>query len=246
MTLFNSLANLNILGIGFKANNSVRVTNPLFQDSFVTNPLYNRLGDPTFIETEAKANPRIQELLAKHNLSTKVNLKELEKLKQGHLKETRLMAAKIYSSLPAYLKDEVKLADLQEAALLHDYGKVLIPNEILNKAGKLSFEEREIMEMHSELGYELLKDKNLSEETLNLIKYHHQNLNKTGYPAVNKEFDCNLGLQILNAADKYSALREQRCYKDAFGKIEALQVIADDVNKGNVSQDVYTALLRAI
>ena len=156
------------------------------------------------------------------------------------------MAAKIYSSLPAYLKDEVKLNDLQEAALLHDYGKVLIPNEILNKAGKLTYEEREIMELHSELGYELLKDKNLSEGTLNLIKYHHQNLNKTGYPAVHKDFDCDLGLQILNTADKFSALREKRCYKDAFGKIEALQIIAKDVNDGNISQDVYTALLKNI
>lgn len=246
MTLFNSLANLNILGIGFKANSNVRVTNPMFQDSFVTNPLYNRLGDPAFIEAEAKANPRIKELFAQHGLDIKVNLNELEKLKQGHLKETRLMAAKIYSSLPAYLKDEVKLNDLQNAALLHDYGKVLIPSKILNKTDKFSYEEREIMELHPELGYELLKDKNLSEETLNLIKYHHQNLNKTGYPAVQSEFDCNLGLQILNAADKYSALREKRCYKDAFGKIEALQIIADDVNNGNLSQDVYTALLRVI
>ena len=111
---------------------------------------------------------------------------------------------------------------------------------------KLNFEEREIIELHSELGYELLKDKNLSPETLKLIKYHHQNLNRKGYPVVNSEFDCDLGLQILNAADKYSALREKRCYKDAFGKIEALQIIAEDVNQGNISQDVYTALLRAI
>ena len=204
------------------------------------------MGDPAFIEAEAKANPKIQELLSRHNLATKVNLKELEKLKQGHLKDTRLMVAKIYSSLPAYLKDEVKLNALQEAALLHDYGKILIPSEILNKDSKLTYDEREVMELHSELGYELLKNKNLSEETLNLIKYHHQNLNKTGYPAVNNDFECDLGLQILNAADKYSALREERCYKDAFGKIEALQIIAKDVNNGNISQDVYTALLRSI
>ena len=246
MTLFNSLANFNILGFGFKAKSDAKVTNPIWQDSFVTNPLYDRLGNPAYIETEARSNTRIQEVFKEYGLNIKVNLKELDKLKQGHLKETRLMVAKIYSSLPAYLKDEVKLNDLQEAALLHDYGKVLIPEEILNKAGKLTYEEREIMELHSELGYELLKDKNLSEKTLNLIKYHHQNLNKTGYPAVNSEFDCDLGLQILNVADKYSALREKRCYKDAFGKIEALQIIAEDVNNGNISQDIYTALMKII
>ena len=58
---------------------------------------------------------------------------------------------------------------------------------MLNKKGKLDADEREIMELHSELGYELLKDKGLSEETLNLIRYHHQNLNKTGYPAMAKK-----------------------------------------------------------
>ena len=176
----------------------------------------------------------------------KVNLQELEKLKQGHLKETRLVAAQIYSSLPGYLKDEIVLSDLQNAALLHDYGKILIPEAIMNKKGKLTPEEREIVEMHSELGYELLKNKNISKGTLDLIKYHHQNLNKTGYPKMEENADFNLGLQVLSAADKYTALREKRSYKDQFGKIEALQIIAKDVNEGKLSQDVYTALMRAI
>ena len=162
------------------------------------------------------------------------------------MRETRIVAAQIYSSLPAELKKEVSLPHLQEAAMLHDYGKVLIPNEILNKAGRLDADEREIMELHSELGYELLKDKGLSEETLNLIRYHHQNLNKTGYPTMNKKEDYTVGAQILSTADKYTALREKRSYKSPMGKYEAFEIIGKDVNNGNLSQEVYTSMIKAL
>ena len=88
-----------------------------------------------------------------YDLPVKVNIEELEKLKQGHMKDTRIVSAQIYSSLPAELKKEVSLPELQEAAMLHDYGKVLIPDSILNKKGRLNDDERKIMELHSELSY---------------------------------------------------------------------------------------------
>lgn len=185
-------------------------------------------------------------LLKEHSIPLQVNIRELEKLKQGHMKDTRIIAAKIYSSLPEELKKEVNLLNLQEAAMLHDYGKVLIPDNILNKAGRLNNKEQEIMELHSELGYELLKNKDLSKETLNLIKYHHQNQEGTGYPTILSDFEYNIGIQILSVADKYSALREKRCYKNPLAKYEALEIIAKDVNRGNVSQEVYTALLKSV
>ena len=216
------------------------------KDGFATNPIYESFGTKEQIEATAKTNPRIREILAEHNLPVKVNIEELDKLKQGHMKDTRVVAAQIYSSLPAELKKEVSLPHLQEAAMLHDYGKVLIPNNILNKAGKLDSNEREIMELHSELGYELLKDKGLSEKTLNLVKYHHQNLNGNGYPMKKNDFEYGIDAQILSTADKYTALREKRVYKSPMGKYEALEIIAKDVNNGNISQDVYTALIRSV
>ena len=216
------------------------------KDGFATNPIYENFGTKEQIEATAKSNPRIQEILAEHNIPIKVNVEELNKLKQGHMKDTRVVAAQIYSSLPAELKKEVSLPHLQEAAMLHDYGKVLIPENILNKAGKLDSNEREIMELHSELGYELLKDKGLSEKTLNLIKYHHQNLHGNGYPAKKNNFEYGIDAQILSTADKYTALREQRSYKSPMAKYEALEIIAKDVNNGNISQEVYTALIKSV
>lgn len=244
---YNFPIKINISSVPFRSG--AVVTRPQVKsisDGFATNPIYENFGTKEQIEASAKANPRIRELLAEHNLPIKVNIDELEKLKQGHLQDTRVVAAKIYSSLPAELKKEVSLPHLQEAAMLHDYGKVLIPNSILNKTGKLDSNEREIMELHSELGYELLKDKGLSEKTLNLVKYHHQNLNGNGYPVKSKDFEYGIDAQILTTADKYTALREQRSYKNQMGKYEAFEIIGKDVNNGNISQEVYTALIRSV
>lgn len=244
---YNFPIRINLPRIPFKS--AVVVTRPQthsIKDGFATNPIYENFGTKEQIEATAKANPRIQELLSEHNISLKVNVDELEKLKQGHMKDTRIVAAKIYSSLPTELKEKVSLPHLQEAAMLHDYGKVLIPESVLNKKGKLDADEREIMELHSELGYELLKNKGISEKTLNLVKYHHQNLNGNGYPAKTQDFEYGIDAQILSTADKYTALREKRAYKNQMGKYEALEIIAKDVNNGQISQDVYTALIRSV
>ena len=244
--IFNSPIKLNIPRIPFMANPaiSIPVTVPI-KDGFATNPLYDKFGTKAEIEMVAKTNPRIQKILSENNLALKINDVELEKLKNGHLKETRIVAAKIYSSLPKELKDKVNLAHLQEAAILHDYGKVLIPDNILNKSGKLNNEEREIMQLHSELGYELLKNKGLSEDTMKMIKYHHQRPDGKGYPKADLNYEYDLGTEILTVADKYTALREKRSYKNPLSKYEALEIIAKDVNNGLVSQDVYTALVSA-
>ncbi|MBE7710690.1 MAG: HD domain-containing protein [Cyanobacteria bacterium SIG31] len=245
---YNAPIKLNIPSLPFRSLNPaiIRPQGQPINDGFASNPLYDKFGTKAEIEAVAKNNPRIRDIMSKYNLPLKVNMEELEKLKQGHMKETRIATAKMYSSLPTELKKEVSLPELQEAAMLHDYGKVLIPDEILNKKGRLNEKEREIMELHSELGYELLKDKGLSQKTLNLIKYHHQNLNKNGYPAVNKDFEFGIDAQILNTADKYSALREKRSYKNPLGKYEAFEIIAKDVNNGQISQEVYTALIRSV
>ena len=238
---------LNISSVPFKSKSQVLrpLVKPL-NDGFISNPIYDNFGTREQIEAVAKDNPRIQEILVQNKIPLKVNIKELEELKQGHMHNTRIIAAKIYSALPEDLKKEVNLLHLQEAAMLHDYGKVLIPTEILNKSGKLTENEQKIMKLHSELGYELLKDKGVSEKTLNLIKYHHQNLNETGYPLKDNNFEYGIDAQILTVADKYSALREKRKYKSPLAKYEALEVIAKDVNQGNLSQDVYTALIKSV
>lgn len=244
---YNFPIKFNIPNIPFRSKQAVQtpVIKP-FDNEFVTKPLDNNFDTKEQIELYAKSSPEICSIMKEHNLPIKVNIEELEKLKKGHLKDCRVVAAKIYSALPADLKSEVNLPRLQEAAMLHDYGKVLIPKNILNKNGKLNPQEKEIMELHPILSYELLKNKKVNQETLKLIKYHHQNLKNTGYPKIDDDFEYGLEAQILSAADKYSALREERSYKSALAKFEALEIMAKEVNEGNISQEVYTALTKVI
>lgn len=204
-----------------------------YADGFNSNPLYEKFGSEEQILASIKSNPRIKELMNKYNIPLKLNMTELEQLKHGHLRTTRVIAAQIYSALPKELKQEVDLSTLQEAAMFHDYGKVLIPSSILNKAGVLNEDEQEIMQLHSEFSYELLKNSHLSEASLDMIKNHH-----------NPRDD--IGAQILSTADKYSALREERCYKEPLGKEEALAIIYEDVEKGIIRQEVYDALKKSV
>lgn len=163
-----------------------------------------------------------------------------------HLTTTRVIAAKIYSALPPELKKEVNLSDLQQAAMLHDYGKVLIPKEILNKKGALTPEEKKIMELHSEFGYELLKGQGVNERVLNLIKYHHQKPDGSGYPAIDNDFEHNISAEILEAADMFSALTEERAYHKPCSKEEALDIISKETKKGIISQQVFEALKKCV
>ena len=163
----------------------------------------------------------------------------------GHLTATRIIAAKIYSLLPKHLKITVNLVDLQQAAMLHDFGKILIPKEILYKQGALTEREKEIMNLHAEFSYELLKQRGIKESVLKLIKYHHQRPDGKGYPKIDSDFEYTVSSQILCAADKYSALTEQRAYHKACTKSEALAIISKDVTSGAISQEVFDALKKA-
>ena len=84
------------------------------------------------------------EIFLRRKRQVKVNIDELSDLKRGHLLDTRIIVAKMYSYLPKELKQAVIMSDLQDAAMLHDYGKVLIPQKILNKEGELTPEEKRI------------------------------------------------------------------------------------------------------
>lgn len=233
--------------VGFKGTPNVYAPKELpIKDGYITSPLQEKYGTKAEIEAAAKTNPRVREILSEYRLPLKVNDKELEKLKNGHLQGTRITAAKIYSNLPAELKQEVNLQELQEAAMFHDYGKILIPEHILNKNRELNDEEWAIMQQHSELGAELLKDKELSPRAIELVKYHHQNKKRDGYPMISSDYEHRLDSEILSLADRYEALLEERSYKGAMTKEEALAVIEKDVKEGLIMPEVFEALKKSV
>lgn len=250
MTFISPIFNkINIQNVQFRANPNT-VTYPagqnLRKDSFNSNPLYDNFVDKNKLTQLAISNPEITRILKENKIPLKINVKELEDLKNGHLMDTRITAAKMYSALPKDLKSQVNLMDLQQAAMLHDYGKVLIPDKILNKQGKLTPEEKKIMELHSELGYELLKQQGVNQNVLNMVKYHHQNPQGSGYPNASVDYNHDISTQILATADKYSALREKRSYKEPLSRNEALDIIKDDVTNGLIEPEIYNALEKTV
>ena len=201
----------------------------------------------SLVKNMIKLNPSIKNLLKKYKIKASIDTGTLKELTGGHMNETCNVAVGVYSMLPEHLKAEVDEDKIKEASMLHDLGKVLIPSKILKKPAKLNVKEREIMNIHSTLGYELLKTQSISEETLELIKYHHQNLKHTGYPVLEESiYPSDIGVQIISIADKYSALREARVYRRRLTRVESLLILYGEVREGKILPEVYDALVNYV
>jgi len=200
----------------------------------------DRFFNENYIKTMIASNSELSSILAENKISHRLNIKELDDLKNNHMKVTQDICLRIAENLPPALKANVNYRDLKEAAILHDFGKVLIPSEILNKNGALTPDEYKIMKLHSELGYQVLKNSGVNDNVLNLIRNHHNNLD-----AKNK-FVYDVDLQILNLADKYSALTEKRVYKPALTPQQALTILASEVKDGKVHPMVFNSLVKAV
>ncbi len=107
--------------------------------------------------------------------------------------------------------------------LLHDLGKIEIPLEILNKPGKLTKEEFEIIKKHPEMGIEFLEGKaNMDEKSLKVVIQHHENYDGTGYPNGIGGKDIHLFGRISRIIDVYDAITTNRCYRKALTPYDAL------------------------
>lgn len=213
------------------------------EDTFQYTSL-NRYVSENAIRQMIAANPKITDVLNTEQVN--LNMMELNKLLQGHASDTKNIAKGIIEKLPFSLKNHVDEKSVTDAAYLHDIGKVLIPPEILNKNGRLTPEETQVMHKHAELGYELLKTTDINPKTLNLIRNHHQNAKKSGYPFVGKDFRADINLQIVALADKFSALTEERVYKAALTPQQALTIIYKEVQEEKLNPLVFKALVNYV
>ena len=117
-----------------------------------------------------------------------------------------------------------------KASALHDIGKISIPEEVLNKPGKLTDEEFEAMKQHTVIGYQMLSDLGFQDEPLvkvsrEITRWHHERYDGRGYPDGLKGDEIPLSAQIVSLADVYDALTSERVYKPAFSHEKAVQMI---------------------
>lgn len=183
----------------------------------------------------------VEKILADNDMDLVINLNNISYTTGIHMQETSKLAIQVMEQLKSKynFSTEDRRAVLK-GAFLHDFGKVLIPAEILEKNSKLTPEERKIIETHPQLGYELLKTTELDEKTLKVIKNHHLHKNGEGYP------DCgeipDILSQIVTIADIYTALTEKRNYKEKMSPECAMKIIDEKANEGCFEPDVVQAL----
>ena len=118
-------------------------------------------------------------------------------------------------------------------AYLHDIGKLFIPPEILQKPGKLTDEEYEVMKTHTTIGYNIcMKDLKLRPYAAGPL-YHHEALNGTGYPQGLTKKDIPYEGQIIRVADEYDAIVSKRQYKSHIGISDTLKIIIENTISDN-------------
>jgi putative nucleotidyltransferase with HDIG domain len=118
---------------------------------------------------------------------------------------------------------ETKLAI--EAGLLHDIGKVRIPKEVLNKKGKLTQEEYELVKKHTIFGFDLIKDViDIKPEVKQAALLHHERVNRSGYPLQVSPKEINLFSKIIAVADVYDAMTSERVYKKRATPFQAFEM----------------------
>lgn len=119
--------------------------------------------------------------------------------------------------------EKVKL--IKVFAPLHDIGKILIPQNILNKKGRLTDEEFEIVKKHTIYGAKLIGNDPFFEVARNIALYHHEKYDGSGYPYGLRGDEIPIEAQIVALIDVYDALRSERPYKKSYSHFEALEIL---------------------
>jgi len=134
-----------------------------------------------------------------------------------------------------YKFTESEIQRIAESSLLHDMGKIAIPDSILLKNGKLTDNEFDVMKSHSTTGADSLqksmqfaKDDDFLKNAFVMAKHHHEKWNGGGYPDGKKENEIPLLARVIAIADVYDALRSERSYKKPFSREEAKSIILEE------------------
>ncbi len=146
---------------------------------------------------------------------------------------TGLLLKRLVEMTDRYDLKKADIARICTASALHDIGKISIPHEILNKPGRLTPEEFEIMKTHSIVGATMLdelpfyQNEPLVKTAYEICRWHHERYDGRGYPDGLRGEEIPISAQIVSLADVYDALTSERCYKKAFSHEVAMEMILE-------------------
>ena len=154
-------------------------------------------------------------------------------------KHSTQIANRAYLMAKYYEFDRDTCAKIYIAAAFHDIGKLMIPIEILDKPGKLTHEEFEIIKSHVDWSYKMLKDVDGLEEICKWAVTHHRKLNGRGYPQLPKIYLVNDFIyRLMTCIDIYQAVRETRPYHRGRTHWQTMEIMNEMVNKGEIDEKI--------
>ena len=153
-----------------------------------------------------------------------------DQVTHGHIRRVQVYAVELAKRLGVGEGNQLKA--IEAAALLHDMGKLAIPEHILNKPGKLTPAEFEKMKLHAAIGADLLSSVRFPYPVVPIVRHHHENWNGAGYPGGLAGTDIPLGARILSVVDCFDALTSDRPYRPALSDDEAFAILRD--RRGNM------------
>lgn len=144
----------------------------------------------------------------------------------GHSRNVEMLSMCLYKYLPASMKDGISPVSFEYAALLHDVGKLGVPESILNKPGKLTPEEWDVMKQHPKIAMDLLRSLPSFDEIKDWILYHHERMDGKGYYSIPGD-DIPMAARIIAVCDTYSAITMRRSYKEKRTHEEAIDILKE-------------------
>jgi len=154
-------------------------------------------------------------------LATAIDAKD--QVTHGHIRRVQQWALSLAAELGVNDPSQVKA--IEAAALLHDMGKLVVPEHILNKPGRLTPGEFEKMKLHASVGADILSEVRFPYPVVPIVRYHHENWDGTGYPTGLKGVDIPIGARILSVVDCFDALTSDRPYRRRLSDAEAVAIL---------------------
>jgi len=149
-------------------------------------------------------------------------LEEVDVYTKGHSERVSHYACALAEALEYHDIDSIRMS-----GLLHDVGKITVDSAVLNKPGKLTYEEFEAIKRHPVIGYEILDTSHVFISTKEFVLHHHERYDGKGYPHGLSRVKIPLGARIISVADVFDALTTDRSYRDAMSVEMALDIITD-------------------
>ena len=148
-----------------------------------------------------------------------------DQITHGHIRRVQILAVRLAERVGVV--DSLLIKAIEAAALLHDMGKLAIPEYILNKPGKLTPAEFERMKLHAAVGADILGAIDFPYPVTPIVRYHHENWDGTGYPEGLKGVDIPVGARILAVVDCFDALTSDRPYRPRLSDQDAIAILRE-------------------